>query len=252
MPTIRSASHPQSGHEAGFSHAGRDERYTGFRSGRSTATALSPCPGRVCSEYLYVTPQSSTARGIPGVCKSSGWATSGAGGLQQSNRPPPGLRIRAGTRAHLILCREANAEGFFAGRREATEGRHREVGPAESSCGRWLSARWLSYNGKTLLNADQPLDWSSDQIVTGLMTAAEPLPHRTTGLANYVLAPVPRASPKTPASRLAIRRGPSCHARVQAEIDVHSRGHAGSSRIRSPSHCISIRWRAIIETPPWS
>lgn len=76
-----------------------------------------------------------------------------------------GLRIRVGDRTHLVLLRKANANGLLRGDGLETDGQAAtaEVGPNGSVLRAMaIGARKLSYHGQTLLDADQPQDWSSD------------------------------------------------------------------------------------------
>ncbi len=121
--------------------------------------------------HLYVTPQSSTAREeflVAMQIQRLGDQVEPEAVFEPiESTAAHGLRIRAGTRTHLILCREADAEGLLRGGGVESDGEVAtvEVGPGGIVLRAMaIGAHKLSYNGKTLLNADQPLDWSSDQI----------------------------------------------------------------------------------------
>ncbi|MDD4267701.1 MAG: DUF4962 domain-containing protein [Pirellulaceae bacterium] len=121
--------------------------------------------------HLYVTPQSSTAREeflVAMQIQRLGDQVEPEAVCEPIEATAAhGLRIRAGTGSHLILCREADAEGLLRGGGVESDGEVAavEVGPGGIVLRAMaIAARKLSHNGRMLLDADQPLDWSSDRI----------------------------------------------------------------------------------------
>ncbi len=77
-----------------------------------------------------------------------------------------GLRIRVGDRTHLVLSRKGGADGLLRGGGMETDGQIAAVEFAhDGSIVRAMAAgaKKLQYNGRTLLDAGKPQDWSSDR-----------------------------------------------------------------------------------------
>jgi len=77
-----------------------------------------------------------------------------------------GLRIRVGDHTHLILFRQANATGPLRGDGLETDGQVAtvELGPdGHVLRAMAIGARKLGHHGQSLLDVDQPRDWSSDR-----------------------------------------------------------------------------------------